>query len=287
MPAPRVRSRGFIDYQRKLGATFDPSLASTKEHAAALRDLETAFGAAYGPSDRVLSDRDLVGLHHGMENTTAAAADAYVDTQLGTDPGIFDPSKAKSATEIVEGGNEAAAQATSTDENFGAGDREIKRADDGRIVYDGAPDFAEIRAGEAQLGLGHKSEEVRDVQRALFEGGHFDGLYPDGTEVDGVADNFYGPKTTEAVRRWQEANGFDQTGELDGAQLDALTKGTSVDNTIRNGQDRVIATDVATASAVAVDGERTHYSAKASAGDSMATGIDAGFEVTGQHLCRR
>ena len=318
--SPQSVTRGsvmsFLRDHNRYNSYFDPSNATTQDHASALRSVRTLYGTAM--EDGGLSADDRGHLAALMTNTNAAAVDAYYQETQGFDPDFYNAGDlqeqdfAGAANEVMRDDRTELRDATDTtataaaDENFGAGDRTINRADDGRIIYDSAPAFDDIRTGDATLGLGHKSEGVRDVQQALLDGGFYDGQYTEGADA---VDGFYGPKTTEAVRRWQEAQGIEQTGQLNGAQLDALLAGENVtgdgvdqvaedrhadavgldvnffeadgdvwagvtDNfTIRNARDRAVADD-ATHIGIGAEGQLTIAEVEGNLGDSMDFGVD-------------
>ena len=66
------------------------------------------------------------------------------------------------------------------------------------------------QAVEAELGLDRPTRRL--IQRGLSNEG-FD---------PGAADGLFGPRTRDAVRRWQQARGVPATGYLDGGQADLL-----------------------------------------------------------------
>ncbi len=244
---------GFLRDHRRYSSYFDPKNATTHDHASALRSVQTLYGTAM--EDGGLSTDDRTHLAGLMTNTNAAAVDAYFQERYSVDPEFYNPRNpsgndfagaavasqrdARAETETETEARPDGTRPGETDPDFGAGDRTIRRAADGGIIYDGAPSFEDVRAGDAALGLGHKSEEVRQVQEQLFNGGFYEGLYPEGTAAGDVADHFYGERTTEAVRRWQEKNGVEQTGQLDGRQLDALLNNQPLGSVSGDGIDQV------------------------------------------------
>jgi peptidoglycan hydrolase-like protein with peptidoglycan-binding domain len=210
--------RDFASQSATLSRAFDPSRSTTKEHATALKQFNALYGAV--SKDGSLSKEDQQDLLSLMTGTNNAGLDAFADNLTaatygaGTayDPGYYSPSDAKAGAETVATAQgrvdgEATTSATATEPNLAA---------DGRIVYDAAPSFADVRAGSANLGIGQKSAEVGEMQQALQDGGFF------GANSTGNADQMFGPKTQEAVKKWQAANNMTQTGALDGASLDRL-----------------------------------------------------------------
>lgn len=228
--------RDFLQGHRDLNARFGADRATTSDHRTAIEQLSSLYGTVM--QDGGLDDQDKTSLAKLMEGTNAAALDAYTDNALaadlgvGLDQGFYTDADADAGRQLVH--DAEARQAEITKQADGAPDAgavdgpdaaegaEPRRAADGRIIYDAAPSFESVRAGDAQLGIGQKSEEIRDVQRQLFEGGFYEGQYDEGATVDDVADHFFGPKTEAAVKAWQEANGMEATGRLDGDSLDRL-----------------------------------------------------------------
>jgi len=160
------------------------------------------------------------GANPSAQVTTGGANPSAQVTTGGANPSAqVTTGGANPSAQVTTGGANPSAQVADVGQADAAGPQ---RAADGRIIYEAAPSFEAVRSGDATLGLGQKSAEIRDAQQALFDGGFYEGLYDKGTEAGGVADTFYGPKTEQAVKAWQTANGMEATGRLDGAALDKL-----------------------------------------------------------------
>lgn len=223
----------FLRDHKSLNQAFDPSRATSKDHAAALEQLSSLYGTVM--EDGGLSDADRSSLSKLMTGSNQAFVDAYHDHNLasrygvGLDVGYYEASDAEAGAQILAEAKAANADASAADPKTTTADAttasEPRRAADGRIIYDAAPSFEQVRAGNGSIGLGQKSDEIRDAQRALFEGGFYEGVYEQGTTADDVSDHFFGPKTEQAVQAWQKANGMEATGRLDGAALDKLLGG--------------------------------------------------------------
>ena len=249
-------TKNFISDHATHNRNFDPNSATSADHAGAIKQLDQLYGLAM--ADGALSGEERTSLSKLMTGTNAAMLDAYygdkslkaMNTEL--DAGYYNPSDADAAAQtiadfeaaqpavttgganpsaqVTTGGANPSAQVTTGGANPSAQVADVGQADaagpqraaDGRIIYEAAPSFEAVRSGDATLGLGQKSAEIRDAQQALFDGGFYEGLYDKGTEAGGVADTFYGPKTEQAVKAWQTANGMEATGRLDGAALDKL-----------------------------------------------------------------
>jgi peptidoglycan hydrolase-like protein with peptidoglycan-binding domain len=100
--------------------------------------------------------------------------------------------------------------------------------------------------------LAHADADVERAQKALKQSGHDPG------PIDGVA----GPRTTSALKAYQQANGLETTGQLDDATRAKLTEpAKSPSNTQTGGDARPSASDPAQATKTGSNvGEGASYS---------------------------
>lgn len=265
----------FVGQQRSLGRFFDPSLASTKEHRAALSQLESLFGSAVG--DARLSDTEQQRLAESMGGVYNAGLDAHFDTQGYGDPGFYEPAKAAPAK------NSQTAPAKT-----GQAAPELA-APVGR--YEAAPSRAEV-AGGAEVAFGQKGPAVGDLQQKLIDGGFYEGLYPEGTDPAKIKDGMFGPKTQAAYQAWQasQADGSEAAGVegekgtfgLTATALQVDTPRVMAGRTdgveMRDMHDRVIADD-AQSSGVGIEGSAQLVGVRGHAGDSQDVGVEGRAEI--------
>lgn len=170
--------------------TLDPGRITTQEHRGAIGDLERMYGAAM--KDGGLDEPKKASLAAKMNSTSTALTDAHLDNAHG--------------------------------DSFGTA-VEPRRAADGGIIFEAAPSLEDVKSGKGTIAIGQKGEGVNIVQQKLFDGGHYQGLYDEGTDSMKIVDSMNGDKTTAAIRSWQKTSGFEATGTLDKDGLSALLEG--------------------------------------------------------------
>lgn len=206
----------FIDRQATLNLYGDPGRVTTQEHRGAIEDLDKMYAQAM--QDGGLNTGDRTDLAKMMNHTELARIDGFIDNfSAEGDPGYYEPgdgykdikADTSSTTERTETASTSEEAQTQTKSG------EPRRAADGRIIFDAAPSLEDVKNGDATIGIGQKGEQINDIQQQLFDGGHYKDLYPEGTAAGDIVDGMNGDKTTGAIKAWQKANGYEETGSLD------------------------------------------------------------------------
>ena len=206
-------AREFIARHNLYGAqNFDLGRVTTREHLAALREVESLYGRSMDDGGLDWCERrELARL---MGSTNEALVDADADNRMarlsggryGFDPGYYEPGERSGGRRTESGTSEPR---TSDEEG-------VHRTEDGRIVFDEAPSREDVRGG-AVYRKGQKGDDFKPIQQNLLDGGYYGKCADDG-EIDGM----YGDRTEAAVRRWQGDHGFEQTGTLNDEQYQQL-----------------------------------------------------------------
>ncbi len=118
-----------------------------------------------------------------------------------------------------------------------------------------------------------QGEDVRQLQEYLIEVG-----FDDAGRLE--ADGIFGAGTKRAVKAWQKANGFEQTGAIDRTQIIFSPAAVRIDSTPRVGSDFIELTVTAAAQEIRADFE-TKSAPFLNVGDEVALDYGSGEPATG------